>query len=101
MGEAWRIVKAKHAATAFLGEGAAKTGGRWNSRGVAVVYTSCSRSLATLENLVHLNPPTTFKYVAIPLRFDDALIEVFLIKNLPAGWRTEPPPPGTKAVGDA
>jgi len=35
----WRIVKEKHVPTAFSGEGAAKTGGRWNSRGVAVVYT--------------------------------------------------------------
>jgi RES domain-containing protein len=100
MGEAWRIVKEKRAATAFTGEGAAKTGGRWNSRGVAVVYVSCTRSLAILESLVHLNPPVLFKYVAIPLKFDDALVEVFPVKNLPADWRTEPPPPSTKAIGD-
>ena len=36
MPEAWRIVKARHAATAFSGEGAQKSGGRWNSRGIAV-----------------------------------------------------------------
>jgi len=101
MGQGWRIVKQKHAATAFTGEGAAKTGGRWNSRGVLVVYASGTRSLATLENLVHLNPPLTFKYVAIPVKFDDALVEVFPVKNLPADWRTEPPPPSTKAIGDA
>src|ERR1041385_9249962 len=101
MGEAWRIVKEKHAASAFSGEGAAKTGGRWNSRGVAVVYTSSSRSLATLESLVHLNPPMTFKYVAIRIKFDDALVEIFPVRNLPPGWRTEPPQPATKAIGDA
>jgi RES domain-containing protein len=101
MGEAWRIVKKKHAATAFTGEGAAKAGGRWNSRGVLVVYTSGTRSLATLENLVHLNPPLIFKYVAIAVKFDDALVEVYPVRNLPADWRTEPPPPSTKAVGDA
>jgi RES domain-containing protein len=28
MPEAWRILKAKHVATAFSGEGAAKSGGR-------------------------------------------------------------------------
>ena len=100
MAEAWRIVKEKHAAAAFSGEGAAKTGGRWNSRGVAVVYTSCTRSLAILESLVHLNPPVAFKYVAIPLKFGDTLIETFRPDNLPADWRSEPPPMATKAIGD-
>jgi RES domain-containing protein len=71
MREAWRIVKERHAATAFTGEGAAKTGGRWNSRGVAVVYTSSSKSLATLESLVHLNPPLTFKSPAAAELLDD------------------------------
>ena len=100
MGEAWRIVKEKDAATAFTGEGAAKTGGRWNSRGVAVVYTSCTKSLATLESWVHLTPPVLFKYVALHLKFDNALVEVSHLENLPADWRSEPPPPSTKAIGD-
>ena len=100
MPEAWRILKEKHAATAFSGEGAAKTGGRWNSRGVAVVYTSSTKSLATLESLVHLNPPVRFKHVAMNVKFDDALVETFPVKKLPADWRTEPPPPSTKTIGD-
>ena len=100
MPEAWRIVKEKRAANAFSGEGAAKTGGRWNSRGVAVVYTSSTKALATLESLVHLNPPVTFKYVALPITFDDALVETLPTNNLPADWRTEPPPPSTKIIGD-
>ena len=101
MPEAWRIVKAKHAATAFSGEGAAKTGGRWNSRGVPVVYASSTKSLAALETLVHLNPPMPFKYVAFRLQFDGALIEKVPLNRLPADWRVEPPPPSTKAIGDA
>jgi RES domain-containing protein len=99
--EAWRIVKEKHAATAFSGEGAAKFGGRWNSRGAAVVYTSFTRSLAALENLVHLNPPVLFKYVALRIQFEPALVEVFPVRTLPADWRSEPPPPATKLIGDA
>ena len=98
--EAWRIIKEKHAATAFSGEGAAKTGGRWNSRGVAVIYTSSTKSLAALESLVHLNPPVLFKYVAIRIRFADTLLEIMPARNLPADWRAEPPPPSSKAVGD-
>jgi RES domain-containing protein len=100
MPEAWRIVKAKHAATAFSGEGAARTGGRWNSRGVRVVYTSSTKSLAALESLVHLNPPAPFKYVAIRITFDDALVKIVTPKALPPNWRVEPPPPSTKALGD-
>jgi RES domain-containing protein len=101
MPEAWRIVKAKHAATAFSGDGAAKTGGRWNSRGVPVIYASSTKSLAALETLVHLNPPVPFKYVAFRLQFDAALVDNVPLNRLPADWRVEPPPPSTKAIGDA
>jgi RES domain-containing protein len=101
MPEAWRIVKAKHAAGAFSGKGAADHGGRWNSRGAPVVYTSGAKSLAALESLVHLNPPVHFKYVAIRAKFDEALVEIFPVKALPPDWRSEPPPPSTKAIGDA
>jgi len=100
MAEAWRIVKKKYAPIAFSGEGAARTGGRWNSRGVAVVYTSSAKSLAALETLVHLNPPITFKYVVFRFTFDDALIETVAAKSLPPAWRREPPPQSCKAVGD-
>jgi RES domain-containing protein len=100
MVEAWRIVKEKHAATALTGEGSAKTGGRWNSRGVRVVYASGWKSLAVLENLVHLNPPVRFKYVALRLKFDEALIEVFPRKALPRKWRVEPPPTSTQVLGN-
>jgi RES domain-containing protein len=101
MPEAWRIVKAKHVATAFSGEGAAKTGGRWNSRGVAVVYSSASRSLAALETLVHLTPPVMFRYKVIRIEFTDDLVEQLKAGVLPSDWRVEPPPPSTKRLGDA
>jgi RES domain-containing protein len=100
MPEAWRMVKEKHAASAFSGEGAAKTGGRWNSRGVPVVYASATKALAALETLVHLNPLVSFKYVVFRLQFDEALIEKVPLNRLAADWRVEPPPPSTKAIGD-
>ncbi|MFT5836760.1 MAG: RES domain-containing protein [Candidatus Azotimanducaceae bacterium] len=52
----WRLVKTTYAASAFDGEGAFRFGGRWNSRGQRVVYTSGALSLAVLEILVHLDP---------------------------------------------
>ena len=100
MPEAWRIVKAKHATTAFSGEGAAKTGGRWNSRGVPAFYASSTQSLAALETLVHLNPPVSIRYAAFRIQFDDARIEEVLLTSLPADWQVEPPPPSTQAMGD-
>jgi RES domain-containing protein len=100
MRQAWRIVKEKYAATAFSGEGAARGGGRWNSRGTWVVYTSGTLSLAALETLVHLNPPVHFKYVAFRIGFDDALVERMTVASLPPGWREEPVPPLTKEMGD-
>src|SRR5258706_15295293 len=100
MPEAWRIVKQSHAATAFSGEGAARYGGRWNSHGVAVVYASATKSLATLESLVHLNPPVTFKYVAFHVEFDRGLVETMPMSRLPADWRVEPPSRCTKEMGD-
>jgi RES domain-containing protein len=99
--EAWRMVKEKHVATAFSGEGAAKTGGRWNSRGVAVVYASATRSLAALETLVHLNPPVLFNYRIIRLEFDETWVEPLPLTALPSDWKTEPPPISTRQLGDA
>src|SRR5882757_1700665 len=100
MRHAWRIVKAKHAATAFSGEGAARAGGRWNSRGTWLVYTSGTQSLAALETLVHLNPPVLFQYVIFPIHFDAALLEKFSPKSLSSDWTDEPPPPSTQKIGD-
>jgi RES domain-containing protein len=45
-----------HAAEAFSGEGARLYGGRWNSPGVNVAYTSTSLALAAVETFVHLEP---------------------------------------------
>ena len=100
MGRAWRLVKARHSATAFDGEGARRYGGRWNSPGTRLVYTSGTQALAALESLVHLNPPVAFKFVAIPVEFDDALVEKFSPSKLPADWTEEPPPPSTQQIGD-
>ena len=52
----WRLCRAPYAAEAFNGEGARRFGGRWNSRGVPMVYASTSLALAALELFVHLEP---------------------------------------------
>jgi RES domain-containing protein len=50
----WRITRSVHASHPLSGEGAARAGNRWNSRGVRIAYTSTSRPLAVLEMLVHV-----------------------------------------------
>ena len=96
--QAWRMVKEKYAPTAFSGEGAAKVGGRWNSRGTWVVYASATRSLAALETLVHLNPPVHFRHVIFSIEFDPSLVEP--LTDPPKNWRDEPAPPSTQHLGD-
>jgi RES domain-containing protein len=49
----YRITKARYADD-LSGIGAFKVGGRWNSKGSQMLYTSSSISLSVLENLVHL-----------------------------------------------
>ncbi|PYT17139.1 MAG: hypothetical protein DMG59_08305 [Acidobacteria bacterium] len=52
----WRICRRRFAAEAASGEGARLYGGRWNSRGVRVVYASASLALAAVETFVNLEP---------------------------------------------
>ncbi len=52
----WRICRARFAGEAFSGLGARRFGGRWNSRGVPMVYSSSSLALAAIELFVHLEP---------------------------------------------
>ena len=52
----WRICRQRYATEAASGEGARLYGGRWNSRGVGVVYASTSLALAAIETFVHLEP---------------------------------------------
>ena len=97
---AWRIVKARHAANAFDGEGARVEGGRWNSPGSAVVYTSQSAALAALELLVHLGRGAILaNYVLIRCSFDEALMTRLDRKRLPKNWRSYPAPPELQLIG--
>jgi RES domain-containing protein len=98
---AWRIVKARRAGTAFDGEGPRLRGGRWNSPGTAVVYTSQSISLAVLETLVHFDRESPLpELVVISCSFDDPLISEIDGASLPKHWRSYPAPPELQQVGD-
>jgi RES domain-containing protein len=83
----WRLLTARFAETAFSGEGARLYGGRWNRKGVAMVYTAGSQSLAMLELLVQ-DEPLRARYVMIPASVPKNLkIERVVPEQLPANWR--------------
>lgn len=98
---AWRIVKAKHAANLWSGEGARLYGGRWNSPDVAVIYAADSRSLAQLECLVHLNSARLLDaYVMASITFEERLVTTLAVGNLPPNWDHEPPLTVSQVLGD-
>jgi len=83
----WRLVTARRADSAFSGEGARLYGGRWNSKGVPMVYTAGSQSLALLEMLVQ-DDPLRARYVVISATIPDQVeIERLTEDALPADWR--------------
>jgi RES domain-containing protein len=51
----FRVVQDKERAKDLSGTGAFRWGGRWNTKGVYVLYTSENSSLALLESLVHFD----------------------------------------------
>jgi RES domain-containing protein len=83
----WRLLTARFAESAFSGEGARLYGGRWNRKGVTMVYTAGSQSLAMLELLVQ-DEPLRARYVMIPATLPTNLkIERVTPEQLPANWR--------------
>jgi RES domain-containing protein len=85
----WRISKAKHARSAFSGEGARLFDARWNFAGTPMVYASSSLALAAIEFFVHLDPneaPPNLVAVTAEVP-DDLSVERVEIEQLPRDWR--------------
>lgn len=92
----WRIAAdtPEYTADDLSGEGARRTGGRWNRTGLPVLYTSETRALACLETLVHLK--------AVGLPFNRYLVRIDIpdevwakaerqtSRTLSVGWDAEP-----------
>jgi RES domain-containing protein len=77
---------------AFAGKLAASgSANRWNLRGQHVLYTGATRSLSTLELVVHRSaivPVEDYKVTVISIADDDSLLTRIRIKDLPENWRT-------------
>jgi RES domain-containing protein len=97
----WRLVKAKHKEGAFSGIGAKDRGGRWNGKGLPVVYTAGALSLAILEVLVHLDDSSILSsYGCFSVKIPKRLVEVLPLGALPAGWSASPIPEKVQEIGN-
>jgi RES domain-containing protein len=97
----WRLARRVH--SALDGEGARRAGGRWNSPGVPVVYTSGTLSLAVLELLAHTDPdlvPDDLRAFEIEVP-DSLTADVLDAGKLPSNWRKLPNHPACRAIGDS
>jgi RES domain-containing protein len=67
-----------------------------------MVYLAGSRSLAALEMLVHLDAPKLLdSYTMFDVSFDSSSVKELAASELPAGWRGDPVPGETQAIGDS
>ena len=88
--------------TDLSGYGAEKSGGRWNSKGIPVLYTAASRALAVVEIAVHMPLgliPVSYFLTVIELPDDVTMIAV-PITELPVNWNRNPFIKATQSIGD-
>lgn len=86
----------------LTGKGAELAGGRWNSRGKAVLYISQSRALCTAEIAVHTplgNIPKDYELVEVSIP-DSVIVKEIEISDLPLDWKSIPHSHSTQEIGD-
>jgi len=97
----FRLSKSAYAKD-LSGRGAEISGGRWNSKGTALVYTGQSRALCTTEIAVHTPLgiiPADYEIISIEIP-DSIPIEELAETDLPADWRSFPHAAGPQEIGD-
>jgi RES domain-containing protein len=97
----YRLSKEKYK-TDLSGKGAELAGGRWNSKGIPMLYTSESRALCTAEIAVHTPLgilPTDYHLVTIEIPDTFEILELDTT-TLPSDWKTSPPLGSTQDLGD-
>jgi RES domain-containing protein len=95
----YRIAKKKWAKD-LSGIGAKLSGGRWNHKGMPMLYTSVNSSLAILEKLVHIDIDLLPNDLYITeLEVPSNSIQKIAIKALPKNWNNYPSPDILKEIG--
>ncbi|MBC7425174.1 MAG: RES domain-containing protein [Bacteroidia bacterium] len=90
--EVFRLCKSKFSGE-LSGKGAAIMGGRWNSPGIEIIYTSSNRSLTMAEVAVHFNAAMVpVDYMMVTILIPDSLsVKKIMLKELPENWNCFPP----------
>lgn len=97
--QVWRITDERYADDPLSGEGARRYGGRFNSRGSAIVYTSSTLSLAVLEVVVQRGIVERLdSLVYCSARIPEGTLGPR--PDLPEDWNARPPRAASQHVGD-
>jgi RES domain-containing protein len=86
----YRIAKTFPRANDISGTGAYQYGGRWNSKGTYMLYTSENSSLAYLENLVHFDQsvaPATLFIARLEVKAEESLFYKLPDITYPVSWQ--------------
>ena len=97
----YRLSKANYSKD-LSGKGAEKSGGRWNSKGIPMIYTSETRALCTTEIAVHTPLgiiPLNYEIIQIEIS-EKAKIHTFNEKALSKDWKSCPHVLSKKEIGD-
>ena len=102
----WRIAteSPNFKANSLCGTGAKNSGGRWNRKGVAAVYSSSNIALACLETLVHIGAESLplnryLVRIDIPAKVWAKRLEISQA-DAPVGWDAEPAGMASLDFGD-
>jgi RES domain-containing protein len=97
------LTSSRYENSAFDGTGSKRAGGRWNSPGRAVVYTSEHPAVAVLELLVHVKRAQLLRdsFVMIPAEVPDYLVNALDPGVLPPRWDAPVETRASTDIGDA
>ncbi len=97
----YRLSKGKYK-NDLSGRGAEIAGGRWNNKGVPIVYTSASRALCTTEIAVRTPLgilPLNYYIIEIEIPKELKITEL-KTEDLPKDWKSFPHSNTTQLIGD-
>ncbi len=95
----FRITGKKYAGD-LSGYGAAMYGGRWNKKGIPVLYTGENKEIALLETIVHTPPLFIPELDILTIEIPDDSITSIKIANLPKNWNLYPAPVILSEIGE-
>lgn len=95
----YRIAKKEYIED-LSGNGAKRTGGRWNLKGIPILYCASTSSLAILEKLVSIDMDLLPEDLCIAvLEIPKSKILKIPEEELPKNWNHYPSPDALKSIG--